>query len=202
MTFDEKLNEITNLIQHIHKKGWSPGTSTNYSFKDNNEIYVSKSGIDKSKFSKYDFINIDIFGNPISETGIKPSAETLLHTVLYEIEPKIECILHTHSVYATVLSRYYNNIIKINSYEVLKGIGEIHTHDIEIGIPIFNNTQDIKQLSEEFRRYFKENPNIRAYLIKGHGLYTWGESIFIAKRQLEVFEFLLECHYKELMLTK
>jgi len=170
MTFDEKLNEITKLIQDIHKKGWSPGTSTNYSFKDNNEIYVSKSGIDKSKFSKYDFINIDIFGNPISETGIKPSAETLLHTVLYEIEPKIECILHTH--------------------------------DIEIGIPIFNNTQDIKQLSEEFRRYFKENPNIRAYLIKGHGLYTWGESIFIAKRQLEVFEFLLECHYKELMLTK
>ena len=61
MTFDEKLNEITKLIQDIHKKGWSPGTSTNYSFKDNNEIYVSKSGIDKSKFSKYDFINIDIF---------------------------------------------------------------------------------------------------------------------------------------------
>jgi len=202
MTFDEKLNEITNLIKHIHNKGWSPGTSTNYSIKNNNEIYVSKSGIDKSKFCKGDFINIDELGNPKDNTGIKPSAETLLHTVLYEENPNIECILHTHSIYATILSRYYNDKINLKSYEVLKGIGDIQTHDVEIDIPIFDNTQDIKKLSEEFRSYYKENPTLRGYLIKGHGLYTWGENIHIAKRQLEIFEFLLECHYKELMIKK
>ncbi len=37
--------------------------------------------------------------------GKKPSAETLLHALVYEIDPDAGAVLHTHSVAGTVLSR-------------------------------------------------------------------------------------------------
>jgi methylthioribulose-1-phosphate dehydratase len=42
-------------------------------------------------------------------------------------------------------------------------------------------------------------PDMHGYLIAGHGLYTWGKSFEIAKRQLEVLEFLLECEWRKML---
>ena len=114
----------------------------------------------------------------------------------------MEVILHTHSVYGTILSDFFyeKGHIILSNYEVLKGLGDIKTHETDVVIPIFKNTQDIATLSEEFRSLYRKEKNIYAYLIAGHGLYTWGRSMEEAKRQLEVLEFLLECEYKKLLL--
>jgi methylthioribulose-1-phosphate dehydratase len=37
-------------------------------------------------------------------------------------------------------------------------------------------------------------------LISGHGLYAWGDDLAMAKRHLEILEFLLEQHWRELQL--
>jgi methylthioribulose-1-phosphate dehydratase len=37
-------------------------------------------------------------------------------------------------------------------------------------------------------------------LIAGHGLYAWGASLAIARRHLEILEFLLEQHWRHLLL--
>ena len=39
------------------------------------------------------------------------------------------------------------------------------------------------------------------YLIRKHGLYTWGRDLDEARRHLEIFEFLLECVARRLILT-
>jgi len=38
----------------------------------------------------------------------------------------------------------------------------------------------------------REQPEVHGILIRRHGLYTWGEDLAEAKRQLEILEFLLE----------
>jgi methylthioribulose-1-phosphate dehydratase len=88
----------------------------------------------------------------------------------------------------------------LENYEVLKGLGNIKTHEVSVKVPIFENTQDIAALSEVFRSLYRKMPDMQGYLIAGHGLYTWGKSFEIAKRQLEVFEFLLECEWRKFLM--
>lgn len=201
-----KAEDLVELIRWINAQGWSPATSTNYSFRNSrtpHSIAISKSGIDKAKFGLQDLMLIDLDARALpSFEGIKSSAETLLHTVLYEELEEAEVILHTHSVNGTILSQKYldQGELVLENYEVLKGLANIQTHKISVSIPIFDNTQDIAALSEEFKNKLDEYPTMPAYLIAGHGLYTWGKSLAAAKRHLELLEFLLECEYRKLCL--
>jgi methylthioribulose-1-phosphate dehydratase len=40
------------------------------------------------------------------------------------------------------------------------------------------------------------HPDCVGYLIRGHGLYTWGPRMADALRHVEAFEFLFECELK------
>jgi ribulose-5-phosphate 4-epimerase/fuculose-1-phosphate aldolase len=51
-------------------------------------------------------------------------------------------------------------------------------------------------LSQEIEAYWIDHPEMKGFLLAGHGLYTWGKNIAEAKRHIEVFEFLFECFYK------
>ena len=185
------------VIRFFHQKGWSPATSTNYSFRnEDKETYtISASGIDKSQFCASDLMIIDKSGKAIPTfQHLKPSQETLLHTVLYK-NASINAVLHTHSIAGTVISRRLatEKGVYLRGYEVLKGLGDIKTHDTEVFIPIFPNSQDIASLSKEVEQYYQENPDMYGFLLEGHGLYSWGKSIAEAKRHIEVLEFLFEC---------
>jgi methylthioribulose-1-phosphate dehydratase len=37
-----------------------------------------------------------------------------------------------------------------------------------------------------------EHPGSHAFLLRGHGLYTWGRDLPEAKRHVEILEFLME----------
>jgi len=204
----ERAKAVTTLIHEIHQKGWSPATSTNYSFLNSETpktIAISQSGIDKSQFGIEHWMLINHEGKALEGyQHLKSSAETLLHTVLYQLDDSIKFILHTHSIYNTVLSQYYEKqgYLTLSNYEVLKGMDGIDTHEVDYTLTIFPNTQDIATLSSDFKNYYSKNKHIKAYLIAGHGLYTWGRSLAEAKRHLEVLEFLLECEYKKLVLMK
>lgn len=86
--------EMAQTIRALHLKGWSPATSTNYSFReDEGQIWVSRSGVDKSNFLSTDFITVDPKGNANGEfVGVKPSAETLIHCVIYALFPETKVI--------------------------------------------------------------------------------------------------------------
>jgi methylthioribulose-1-phosphate dehydratase len=45
-----------------------------------------------------------------------------------------------------------------------------------------------------------EKPDTYGILLAGHGLYTWGKTLFEARRHLEILEFLLELTYRKLTL--
>lgn len=190
--------EFASLIRWINDKGWSPGTSTNYSFlhpSGDGRIVISMSGVDKTYFSENDFLEVGSEGSPTTEfSKTKPSAETLIHCELYQLFSSTHYILHTHSLAGTILSnrKEWDGGISFEGYEVLKGLPGINTHEAQIELPVFANDQDM----ERFRLVLRENKEklrVNGFLMAKHGLYAWGDSLFEAKRHLEIYEFLLTC---------
>lgn len=192
----ELKEQIAETIRLYNDKGWSPATSTNYSFKDDQGIiWVSRSGVDKSKFTSSDFITVNNEGIPTGDfIGVKPSAETLIHCVLYELFPETKVILHSHSVYPVLISAVQSARVTFKGYEVQKGFEGQTTHEAIVQIPIFDNTQNMN----DFAAVMKENEVLLAhyaFIIRKHGTYAWGRNLFEAKRHLETLEYLCQCEW-------
>lgn len=197
-SWDESVDQLAECGRLFHDRGWSVGTSSNYSSvvtREPLELALTVSGKDKGRLGKEDFVRVGKDGKPIGETNLKSSAETMLHCVLADFGAG--SILHTHSIWGTLLSDvcFAEGSVRIEGYEMLKGLAGIKTHDHGINVAIFENTQDIDALSVEVqeRLHDKENPLLHGFLIRKHGLYTWGKDIAEARRHIEIFEFLFEC---------
>lgn len=196
---EEKINDLRECGQLFHSRGWSVGTSSNYSVVLNNdpvELIVTASGKDKGRLEEQDFVHTGPDGAPIEPDQPKSSAETMLHVVLAE-QPDVGSVLHTHSVWGTLLSDHFfdEGGFEIEGFEMLKGLEGIKSHDHSHWIPIFENTQDIPVLAKQVRDRIADpmEPMTHGFLIRKHGLYTWGKDVFSARRHIEIYEFLFEC---------
>jgi len=193
---------LTETIKSFNANGWSPATSTNYSVRSAtaNEYIISRSGVDKSLFSAKDLILINEAGEvlpPFNCEGVKSSAETQIHTALYARYPEINCVLHTHSVLGTVISNglLSRGKLTFKDLEILKGLDGNTTHETEEVLPIVPNSQSMDEIIKNMEEHFNSQ-NLHAFLIAGHGLYSWGKDIPSAKRHIETFEFLFKCYEK------
>ncbi|HYF48832.1 MAG TPA: methylthioribulose 1-phosphate dehydratase [Planctomycetota bacterium] len=181
----------------FHARGWSLATSSNYSVVLSHKplrILITASGKEKQNLTGRDFVVVDEDGRAVESGDNKPSAETLLHVVAAQHGGG--AILHTHSVWATVLSDVYfsSGRVTLNGYEMQKAFNGITTHEQNVPIEIFENTQDIAALAEQVGTRFRdtERPLRHAFLIRRHGLYTWGKDLAEARRHIEALEFLFE----------
>jgi methylthioribulose-1-phosphate dehydratase len=185
--------KLAETIRAYHQKGWSPATSTNYSFIENDQIWVSRSGVDKSEFSENDFIPIDNAGKvQVPFEGIKPSDETMIHVLIYRLFPEAKVILHSHSKNPVLISMKHKAHFMVQNYEVQKGFSGIQTHDCQVQIPIFDNAQDMRYF-EDVLTERKSEIKQHCFIIRQHGTYAWGENLFAAKRHLETLDYLCEC---------
>jgi methylthioribulose-1-phosphate dehydratase len=186
--------EIIANVRELSERGWTPATSSNFSQRmDERHVAITVSGRDKGKLNEADIMVVDVEGQPVA-TELKSSAETLLHTQLYKRFPEIGCVLHTHSHNQTVASRLFAGMgrVHLEGYELLKAFTGNTTHDTEIDVPVFPNTQDMHTLAAQVDALL-DKQCMWGYLIDGHGLYAWGRDMGEARRHLEAFEFLLGC---------
>ena len=198
--FKRTASALTETVRFLAARGWTPATSSNFSARIPHRgelIAISRSGVDKSLFCEEDVMVVDMAGKSVAPEGARPSAETLLHTLLYE-SSNVGAVLHTHSVGGTVCSMQYakRGSIEFRGYEILKGLAGNQSHEATEILPIFPNDQDMAALSRQVGDYWKHHRNIHGFLIEGHGLYTWGMDLASAKRHVETFEFLFECLLK------
>ncbi len=191
-------DDLINIMQMAHNRGWTLGTGGNFSTvlqRDPLYLLMAPSGVDKGTVKADDLIVVDQQGIVIKGEG-KASAETPLHRTL-ALHAGAGAVLHTHSLYATVLSLHFASLggISWTGYEMQKGIAGISTHATGLELPILPNTQDIATLGEEIAAPCAGWPY--GLLLAGHGLYAWGANLFEAKRHLEIYEFLLQVKYLE-----
>lgn len=196
---------LMELGKEFHMRGWSLGTSSNYSVVVNEnpfELLITASGRDKSCLTEDEFVLVGDDGDPICSGQPKSSAETLLHVELAR-RPGIGSVLHTHSVWGTILSDHYaqDGFLGITGYEMLKGLVGITTHEHTELVRIYPNTQNIPDLAARLSDDLDDNvPGLtHGLLLQNHGLYTWGKDLDEARRHVEVFEFLFEVMGRKLL---
>lgn len=192
------MDTIIAAGRRLDARELAPATSGNYSVRlSDGRIAVTVSGRHKGRLGPDDVMVVSADGVALEDK--KPSAETGLHTQLYRRYPRVNAILHVHTVPVVTLTRHLPsaNEIVLRDYEMLKAFPGITTHQAVVEIPVFENSQDIPALSREVERRLKDEP---AYLIRGHGAYAWGKDMDEAERVIEALEHLLSCEIEALRL--
>jgi methylthioribulose-1-phosphate dehydratase len=193
--FPELAAELAAIGREFYMRGWVLGTSGNFSAVISHEplrIAITSSGLDKGELSATHILEVDADAKVMAGDG-RPSAETLLHLMVARLR-KANAVLHTHSVWSNILSDAYRSKggLAIEGYEMLKGLEGVLTHEHSEWLPVIENSQDMRSLAVSVEAVLREQPDAHGFLLRRHGLYTWGSSLAEAKRHVEIFEFLLE----------
>jgi len=179
----------------FYNRGWVLGTSGNFSAvisRDPLGLAITSSGVDKSELAAEHILQVDGAGSIVAGSG-SPSAETLLHITVARLR-NAGAVLHTHSIWSNVVSDRHagDGGVRISGYEMLKGLDGITTHEHSEWLPIIENSQDMSALARTVEDLLRQQPAAHGFLLRRHGLYTWGKDIAEARRHVEILEFLLE----------
>jgi methylthioribulose-1-phosphate dehydratase len=193
--FAETAMRLAEIGKGFYARGWVLGTSGNFSAVVSREplrLAITSTGLDKGSLTPAQFSEIDEAANVVHGDG-RPSAEALLHLAIVH-GANAGAVLHTHSVWSTVLSGTHarHGGIALEGYEMLKGLAGVATHKHREWLPILENSQDMVELADHVSRTLERSPGIHGFLLQEHGLYTWGVSMEEAKRHVEILEFLME----------
>jgi methylthioribulose-1-phosphate dehydratase len=214
--FSAVASELVEVGRRFYTRGWALGTSGNFSVVTAREplrVAITASSLPKGQLRKRDILECDehaIVVTPRSTNGAaagrtsstrrrdgdrRPSAETLLHIEIARVRGAgAGAILHTHSVWTTMLSDVHGNEggVSIEGYEMLKGLKGVASHEHREWIPIIANDQDMPRLARRVRDTLNQYPDAHAFVLQRHGLYTWGDTLQDAERHVEILEFLFE----------
>ena len=194
--FEQAREGLIQAGRRLWQQGLCPATSSNFSRRlPDGRCAITVSGRDKGNLQTADIMVVDSEGRSLD--GNVPSAETLLHTGLYRRDPAIGAVLHTHSLKATLVTMNIDGPVVVEGLELLKALHGIKTHQSRLEIPVFDNTQDIAALAAEVDQWMDKHGTGHAYLIRGHGLYTWGRDLNETLRHIEALEFLLDYYWHQ-----
>lgn len=187
--------ELVEAARALAARGFALATSGNFSVRlDAGRAIITRSGRDKSRLTADDLMLVDLAARALEPAGAVPSAEAALHGQLYRRFPAATAILHVHAPAATALSLRHGAVgaIHLRGYEMVKALEGVTTHEHDEVVPIVPNSQDMAVLGAAVEGALGEHPAAHAYLIAGHGLYTWASSVSAARRHVEALEFLFD----------
>jgi methylthioribulose-1-phosphate dehydratase len=194
--FLEAAAELVEAGRRFDARGWVLGTSGNLSVVVEPQpltLAITPSGAFKGSLTESRILEVDEQGAVSGDAAVRPSAETGLHLAIVRSRGA-RAVFHTHSIWSTVLSDLHatEGGLLIEGYEMLKGLSGVRTHQHSEWVPIVDNDQDMSRLGRVVSDALARSPGAHGFLIRRHGLYTWGQDAADATRHVEIFEFLFE----------
>jgi methylthioribulose-1-phosphate dehydratase len=192
----ESAHRLFEVGRRFDARGWVLGTSGNFSVvlqREPMRLAITCSGASKGDLNPDLILEIDESCRVTGTGAARPSAEARLHVEIVRARGA-GAVLHTHSLWSTLLSDRHAPAagLAIEGFEMLKGLEGVATHEHREWIPILENSQDMARLAVEVREALERHPAAHAFLLRRHGMYTWGETLPQAVRHVEIVEFLLE----------
>ena len=176
--FADGARQLAEVGRRFDARGWVLGTSGNFSVvsgRDPLRLAITASGLFKGQLTADQILEIDDRGTVLDGPAGKP-------------RPKRSCtsrssgrgagaVLHTHSIWSTMLSDRTGTIggLTIDGYEMLKGL------DGRDDARASRVDSDSRQrsghdpLGARVRGTAATDPACHAFLLRRHGLYTWGD---------------------------
>jgi methylthioribulose-1-phosphate dehydratase len=186
---DAAVRSLLEVGRAFAARGSVPATSGNFSLRlDERRVAITRSGTDKGALVPADIVVAHLDAPPPPGA----SAETPMHLALYRDRPAARAVIHTHADAAAVLSRAGGDLL-LSGWELLKAFAGVTSHEVQVPIPVLPNDQDVPALAARVSARLAAVPTAPAYLIAGHGLYTWGGSLAEAVRHAVALEHLLAC---------
>jgi len=191
--------QLCTVGRWIAQKNWLPATGGNLSIRATEHSCLVTGNKDNGEFSPQDLCEISWRdGDLRSSSG--SAAEAALHVALYQLFPHCKVVLHSHSLSSTVFSRLIRaDGYPVSGYEMQKGIAGCTNAEQALQLVILDNAPQVPQLAAQLRQRAGELQS--AVLVRGHGLYVWGDTLEQAKRQLESWEFLIACELERLKIA-
>lgn len=189
------LEELLVAARFLEAKGWVPATTGNLSIRAEQGAWISPSGVDKGQLTAQAMVRVDAAGR--SEQGT-PSAETLLHLMIYRRFPDAAAVLHAHGPNGVVLSRLVAGDFELHGYELAKVLRGVPDHLTHVRIPVIENDQDMPRLVPIVEAAIARAESRWAFMLRGHGLYAWGRTVAEARRHFEALEVLFGYRLMEL----
>ena len=198
LSFARAARELAAVGRRFYARGWALGTSGNFSAVVSRKplrLAITASSLPKGALRPIDILQCDDTGRVMGRASRRPSAETLLHVEIAK-RRSAGAILHTHSVWSTMLSDAWpagsDATVAIEGYEMLKGLAGVMSHEHRELVPIVDNDQNMPRLAMRVGETLERHPDAHAFLLRRHGLYTWGDTLTDAERHVEILEFLFE----------
>lgn len=196
---DEILHNLIKVGQWCAQRGWAEATSGNYSARLGAQRFtITASGRHKGMLSLDDFTLLDVHeGKGLRVGGPAPSAEMRLHALFYHLRADVGAILHTHSAHAAVLSMLASSssdpyMLRFSGYEMQKALSGIKTHESTVLLPILDNHQDMEMLAQHLESH-PQRTTMHGFILRGHGLYSFGTDVANARITAEALEYLIHC---------
>lgn len=195
-TFERsQLSKLCKVAQSLDKNEHIPATSSNFSIRTKTGAFISRSGIHKRFLTPHDFIRVNLDGKPTAHFAPKPSDETLLHTILYQLIPNATCVLHCHP---RAIEKVTAPGLQLSGHELLKILG-FKDHQTPLFLDTFANDQDMAKLSRSVAKKYATGDNSTSltfgvFVLENHGIYCAGKSIENAEARLEAIIHLLSTH--------
>jgi len=189
---DQLRTEVVKGAKAIFAKGLVEAGEGNVSVRNGKkeELFITPSFNQYDTLKKEEIVHLTFEGTPLS-AGKLPSTEAKMHIAIYKSRPKVQAVIHTHSLFATMLSivRKSIPIIMEEMYIFLGGsinvseFGEAHT--IEIG-EVALKALGIKN----------------AALLASHGVIVCGKSLDHTIKFTELVEKLAKMYWGALQIGK
>lgn len=191
------------IARDFHARGWMAGTAGNLSARvpaaggEADSFWITASGQSKGQLGENDLLRVAVDGDAVLASrapGLRPSAETAIHRVIYQLYPQVRGVFHTHTVEACLAAELAHEgaeTLRLPPLEMIKGFDLWEQHP-KVDLPLFDNVLDVGQLAEEIKRRFGDRPpSVPALLVQHHGVTVWGDSLQQTYHHMELMEFIL-----------
>jgi L-fuculose-phosphate aldolase len=187
---DQLRIEVVKGAKAIFSKGLVEVGEGNVSIRipKKDEFFITPSFNQYDTLTKEEVVKMKFDGTPLS-SGKLPSTEYRLHVAIYESRPKANCVIHTHSPYATMLSIVRKRIPVIMEEQVIFLGGSVEVsefgkaHTDEVGIKALE-AMGIKN----------------GVLLANHGTLVSGKSLGQAVKLAELLEKLARIYWGALQI--
>lgn len=184
---------VCELCRQFYTLGWVSGTGGGIAIREGGHVLVAPSGVQKERLAPEDLFVLDMDANVVAAPASPALKVSECQPLFWEAfrQRNAGAVLHSHSLHAMLATRLFGREFRISNLEMIKGLRGYGAFDT-VRIPIIENTARECDLAESMSQAIADNPQCDAVLVRGHGIYVWGESWMRAKTQAECLDYLFQ----------
>jgi L-fuculose-phosphate aldolase/L-ribulose-5-phosphate 4-epimerase len=172
--------QLIHAARRSYQIGLQTGNGGNLSCRvpETDTVLIKASGVSFGECSQDTIVVVDFQGKVVGEAG-KPSRELFTHLCIYKKRPDIHAIFHSHSPWSIA---YAEDSLEI---PLMTGHAKAKLGPMPV---IIEKGQASKDFAADVEDLLAENPDLKAFVQRGHGIFSLGTDIIQAEHNAELVE--------------